>query len=109
VTVCPAHSAVPMEPICLTCCAVATPMDVRIPAVASVLDVTIPLPLQFPPLRPERINPVTPVYALPVHEPTDVVVISALAPRSIFPAPTTVTAPVFITMEAASVERKRRT
>src|SRR3954463_1386597 len=36
---------------------------------ASVL--TIPLPFHVPPLRPDWINPCTPVYAVPFHDPSE--------------------------------------
>src|SRR5690349_5213169 len=52
------------------CDALATPIEVMSLLVASVCDVTIPLPPQPKPLCPEASKAVTPVYALPVQDPT---------------------------------------
>src|SRR3954454_1604134 len=82
VTVCPAHTAVALTlGSALTCCADATPSVVRLPLAE---EVTIPLPDQFPPLRPDWICPVTPLYVPPLALPTGFCVTSLLSVRSNF-------------------------
>jgi hypothetical protein len=53
VTVWPDHVEVAVLAMPLTCAAMATPIEVSDPTVASLCDVTMPAPDQFPPLRPD--------------------------------------------------------
>src|SRR4051812_264674 len=80
----------------LTCDAVATPIEVRLLVVAVLCEVTMPLPVHPPPLRPDWINPLTPLYVF--AEPTvpiALLVISLLAARSSF-APGAIESPAIL-------------
>src|SRR5437773_2527406 len=63
-------------------------MLVRLLVVALLCDVTMPLPVQPPPLRPDWISPETPLYTPAVALPTGLSVISLLSWMFILPAAT---------------------